>query len=159
MNRKKLPVSNIGTALILTVFIILALISFAALSMVSANHNYQAAQKTADRTASYYEASGDAEIRLAEIDDILAASYSAEKETYYENVKDGLQALPDITLDFDSDTPAVSYRIPVSDSHALLVQILIMHPASGVDGFYELKTWQEISTKEWNGDATLNLMP
>lgn len=47
---------NIGASSILVIVVILCLVSFAGLSLASANADYQLSKKLSDRTTSYYEA-------------------------------------------------------------------------------------------------------
>ena len=50
--------NGIGSSSLLVTFIILCLVSFATLSIVSANADYKLSGKVLERTTAYYEASG-----------------------------------------------------------------------------------------------------
>ena len=56
--------SGIGSSSILVIFVILCLVSFATLSIVSANADYKLSKKVLDRTTAYYEAEGQAHRHL-----------------------------------------------------------------------------------------------
>ncbi len=60
---------NIGASSILVVFIVLCLVTFAVLSLVSANADYKLSKRVADRTTSYYLATSEAQKQLGEMAD------------------------------------------------------------------------------------------
>lgn len=132
MNKKKKQFfgMNIGSASMLLIFVILCLVSFAALSIVSANADRRLSSKVAERTTAYYEACNSAQESLAGIDKVLKAQYtaSADAAEYFAAVGHNK-----------------SYAIPVSDTQTLLVEIEILYPESANDTFYELKTWKVIT--------------
>ena len=132
LNKKKKQFfgMNIGSASMLLIFVILCLVSFAALSIVSANADRRLSSKVAERTTAYYEACNSAQESLAGIDKVLKAQYtaSADAEEYFAAVGHNK-----------------SYAIPVSDTQTLLVEIEILYPESANDTFYELKTWKVIT--------------
>lgn len=57
MNKKKYPVVNIGTTSILTVFVILCMVTFAALSLLTANRNARYNDQVQERTEATIERS------------------------------------------------------------------------------------------------------
>ncbi len=65
--------SGIGSSSLLVIFVILCLVSFATLSIVSANADYKLSKKVLDRTCAYYTAEGQAQAALAALDAELAA--------------------------------------------------------------------------------------
>ena len=67
MNKKSYGI-NIGFSFILVIFVILCLVSFATLSVVSANADYKLSTKLADRTTAYYTACNKAYEQLATIE-------------------------------------------------------------------------------------------
>ena len=67
---------NVGTSSILLIFVTLCLVSFAALSLVSANADRKLSVKVADRTVAYYDACNKAEQSIAGIDATLKQVYS-----------------------------------------------------------------------------------
>lgn len=62
---------NIGSASILLVFVILCLVSFAVLSIVSANADSRLSTRVLERTTAYYDACNQAEQSLAGMDNTL----------------------------------------------------------------------------------------
>lgn len=64
-SKKKQFGMNIGSASILLVFVILCLVSFAVLSIVSANADSRLSTRVLERTTAYYDACNQAEQSLA----------------------------------------------------------------------------------------------
>ncbi|MEF9946163.1 MAG: hypothetical protein RR869_01210 [Lachnospiraceae bacterium] len=158
MNHKKFPITHLGTSLILVVLIILALVTFSTLSVVNTNRDYQSEKKVADRTTAYYQASNQAEVILAQIDDALLASTRPSPEPYYEAAKTALQQISSLTTDFSAEVPTVSYTVPITEFHLLQVTLLLPYPQSDSDSYYQIQTWKEISTKEWKSNSKLKLI-
>lgn len=130
MNKKKNFGVNIGSASILLIFVILCLVSFAVLSIVSANADNKLTQKVLDRTTAYYEACNSAEASLAAVDDTLRNIYhsSADTDSYFRMVGH-----------------SKSYAIPISDLQTLQVTIEILYPTQDDDPFYHITSWQVIT--------------
>ncbi len=127
---KKIFGMNIGSSSMLLIFIVLCLVSFAALSIVSANADRRLSQKIADRTTAYYEACNDAEKSLAGIDRVLREQYdsSSDHEAYFQAVGH-----------------SKAYAIPISDTQTLYVEIEILYPENDEDTFYHISSWQVIT--------------
>lgn len=132
MNNKKKQFfgMNIGSASMVLIFVILCLISFAALSIVSANADRRLSCKIADRTAAYYEACNSAQESLAGIDKVLKEQYaaSADADEYFAAVGHNK-----------------SYAIPVSNVQTLFVEIEILYPRTAEDTFYHVTAWEIIT--------------
>ena len=125
-SRKKQFGMNIGSASILLVFVILCLVSFAVLSIVSANADSKLSARVLERTTAYYAACNQAEQSLAG----MYASSDSE-EAYFVAVGHGK-----------------SYVIPISDLQTLQVTIEILYPESDEDTFYRITAWQVLNTEE-----------
>lgn len=121
---------HVGSSSILLIFVILCLISFATLSIVSANADAKLSRRVAERTTAYYEACNQAQADIAILDDTLAAAYadSLDEEEYFAAV--GEQK---------------SYTIPISDLQTLSVTLDILYPTVSGDPFYRITSWQVIS--------------
>ena len=123
-SRKKQFGMNIGSASILLVFVILCLVSFAVLSIVSANADSKLSARVLERTTAYYAACNQAEQSLAGMDKTLQRMYSS------------------------SDSEEAYYVIPISDLQTLQVTIEILYPESDEDTFYRITAWQVLNTEE-----------
>ena len=124
---------NIGSASILLVFVILCLVSFAVLSIVSANADSKLSTRVLERTTAYYTACNQAEQSLAGMDHSLRHIYesSDSEEAYFASVGHGK-----------------SYVIPISDLQSLQVTIEILYPGTAEDSFYKITAWQVLNTDE-----------
>ena len=76
---------NVGSSSILLIFVILCLISFATLSIVSANADAKLSRRVVERTTAYNQACNPAQEDIASIDSTLAAVYanSFDEEEYF----------------------------------------------------------------------------
>jgi hypothetical protein len=126
-SRKKQFGMNIGSASILLVFVILCLVSFAVLSIVSANADSKLSARVLERTTNQAEQS------LAGMDKTLQRMYASSdsEEAYFVAVGHGK-----------------SYVIPISDLQTLQVTIEILYPESDEDTFYRITAWQVLNTEE-----------
>ena len=99
-SKKKQFGMNIGSASILLVFVILCLVSFAVLSIVSANADSKLSNRVLERTTAYYDACNQAEQSLAGMDKTLQRIYASSdsEDAYFASVGHGK-----------------SYVIPISD--------------------------------------------
>lgn len=124
---------NIGSSSILLIFVLLCLVSFATLSIISANADNKLSRKVLERTTAYYDACNEAEVALAGVDSTLADVYatSANAEAYFATVGHNK-----------------SYTIAISDLQTLQVNIEILYPESDEDTFYKVTSWQVLTTGE-----------
>ncbi len=134
-SKKKQFGMNIGSASILLVFVILCLVSFAVLSIVSANADNKLSARVLERTSAYYAACNQAEQSLAGMDNTLRRIYASSdsEDAYFASVGHGK-----------------SYVIPISDLQSLQVTIDILYPQSDDDSFYRITAWQILNTEELN---------
>lgn len=136
--------NGIGSSSLLVIFIILCLVSFATLSIVSANADYKLSNKVLDRTTAYYEASNQAEQQLAELDQTLRAAYanSTTAAEYFQQT--------------GYDT---YYLIPISDLQSLEVKVNIVYPGKADEAYYQILSWQVILTDDFEYEETLDFQP
>ncbi len=83
---------TIGLSLLFTVFLVLSLITFAAISLIEAKHDLDQSQKAANRITAYQEACNRAEERLDTLQ-AEAALPGAKQEISYTEPIDEQQAL------------------------------------------------------------------
>lgn len=122
---------HIGSSSLLVIFVILCLVTFAALALASAQRDYAFSSRMAQRKAAYYQASNAAEERLASIDEALSQGTPVKAED-------------------------LSYQIPIGERQALSV---VLTTDAGSDTFYQIKSWQIINTVDWKDDEPLPLLP
>ena len=76
MNKQKKGFIHIGFSSILMVFTMLCLVTFATLSLITANSDYRLSLKVAEKTTAYYEADTAARNYLQQLDLALADLYA-----------------------------------------------------------------------------------
>lgn len=154
---------NLGSASLLVIFLVLSLVTFAVLALVSAVSDYNLSRKQAEYKAAYYEANVKAEEILADIDEYLAKLTVTDG---WNEVVDELEEkqLREVSLSCqiqEGETePEVIYQIPVSEKQALQV-ILKLHKGEEreTEIQFSIAAWQVISTQDWEGNQTLQLLP
>lgn len=139
--RKGLGV-NIGSSSLLLIFVILCLVSFATLSIVSANADYKLGQKILTRTTAYYDACNQAQKSIAAIDKTLWEVFEtvSTEEEYFATVGH-----------------SKSYVIPISDLQNLSIDLEILYPVKTGDTCYRISSWQVINVEQIEYDDTLPL--
>ncbi|MDD3367406.1 MAG: hypothetical protein PHP50_00780 [Lachnospiraceae bacterium] len=131
---------NTGSASLLMIFVVLCLVSFAALSIVSANADYKLNQKVADRTTAYYSACNETETAIADIDKTL--------KTTYETVSTRHEY-------FDLVGHDIHYAIPISDLQTLKITLNVLYPSAPDQPFYEITSWEVKTTGDLEYDSSL----
>ena len=122
---------NIGTSSILVTFVLLALVTFAALSYMSARSDYILSKEAADRTASYYDANRMAEIYLANIEGLLSKHYRSceSRQEYYDGVENVFSDNEKIEVADGADgKKLLSYSIAVTNGQNLNVGLSVHYP-------------------------------
>ena len=163
MKKKNLPITNIGTVTLLMVFIILCMITLAALSLSSSSRDAEMGEKSAHRITEYYTASNKAEELLAAIDNAFAHAYgnASNDEEYYRMIREELSSA-DVNANLTEDTLSVDFQVDINDSQALsvLIDVLPRHQVKETDAasFYNILSWQVIRTGTWEGDDSLQLI-
>jgi hypothetical protein len=152
--------SNFGFSSILLTFVMICMMTFSALTLLTANSDYRLSTKVATRNTSYYEAEEAAYARLAEIDTALAAAYqkSDDSETYYRLSAEALSENGAGTLSAEGGQTTYSYEISASEEQSLRVELLICYPENSKDGFYQIQKWQSIHIASTTEDQILHLM-
>ena len=153
--------SNFGFSSILLAFVMLCIVTFSALSLLTANADYKLSKKVADKTVAYYQAEEKAYLLLQEIDQDLARAYrkSDTKESYYTLVTEYLaQEKSDTGLNLSSDGNKLTFQISYGENQSLHVGLRINYPQRNTGVFYELTQWQTISTIPEEPDTTLHLL-
>ena len=138
-NKRKSYGVNIGSSSILLIFVILCLVSFAVLSIVSAQTDYKLSCKLAGRTTKYYEANNEVESYLRDLQASLEKIYedSATAEEYFAVA--------------GHDT---TFSIQLSEQQMLNVHLTILYPGDG-KGYYEINTWKVETQDTLELDDTL----
>ncbi len=145
MNKPQQMGVPIGTSLLLVVFVLLALITFATLSLVSANSDNNLSQNVADTTKEFYAADAQAQIKLSEIHKILMGTSSDNMSDLYDELKESLSGY---TVEMNNDKILVSFDTPVDEQESIHSEISV-----NLDGSYEVTKWQLLYTEEWESST------
>lgn len=165
--KQSFPVSNIGSVTLLMIFIIVCMVAFAALSVSTASSDYHSAERAAAHTKAYYQASNKAEEMFASVAGSLKSLYqeSEDEGTFFQNVKTFFAKTDGITISEDSLGLHLSYQTKMDENQALMADLLVLYPQESVsaaslstDDLCKVVSWRIISTTEWNGDNSLNLL-
>ena len=160
-NRRKFPITNIGSVTLMMILIVLCMVTFAALSLSTAVSDHQAAKKSATHVHDYYEASNQAEEQLASIDEVLQTAWqdAPDQASYYDIIRAHYANATGVSLSETDSGMTLSWKNDLSDSQALQVSRLmrprwltvsqdtseIVQPV-----LYQISAWQVIATREWN---------
>ncbi|MGN0351754.1 MAG: hypothetical protein ACI4ES_08885 [Roseburia sp.] len=155
--KKQRGYANIGFSSILTIFLTICLVTFAALSILTANSDYKLTQKVAEKTTAYYNADSIAQQILADIDSNLLLLYqnSESKEQYYELVTSDTWSTPELVSQQDAGTlldytvsstsegdATITFHISVSETQNLEVILQILYPIEDHDVFFQILSWR-----------------
>ena len=152
MEKKHSGGINIGTSSILVTFVLLALVTFAALSYISARSDWVLSKEAADRTASYYDANRMAEIYLANIEALLSKQLDSSKSE--KEYIDGIDALfadnekIEVT-DGEDGKKLMSYTIAVTNGQNLNVTLSAHYPTVSDDSLFKVDKWTTNVNREW----------
>ena len=124
----------IGGTSLLVVFAVLCLTVFALLSLATVRADVRLADASAQSVEGYYAADCKAQ-------EILARLRNGERPEGVRDAGDG----------------AVSYRVPISDTQELRVEVALHREEPDGPWEYTILRWQAAPVGEWNGDQSLNL--
>ena len=152
MEKKHSGGINIGTSSILVTFVLLALVTFAALSYMSARSDYVLSKEAADRTASYYDANRMAEIYLANIEALLSKHLNscADSKEFYDGVEDLFSDNEKIEVsDSANGGKRLSYTIAITSGQNLNVGLIVHYPDVTDDRLFMIDKWTTDVNREW----------
>ncbi len=157
--RKNAPgFSNFGFSTILLAFVMICIVTIAALSLLTANSDYKLSQKVAEKNSAYYVAEKQAYETLSTIDSLLANAYhnASDANVYYKEVETSLLALEN--GNYDRTTGSYTYMVSIAENQNLKVTILIHYPSQAGECFYEVATWQSVYEEVEIDEGTLDLI-
>ncbi len=158
-NKKKYSIYTIGTPTIMMVLVVLCLITFATLSLVSANADYKLSETLSEKTAGYYEASSEAQVNIQEINDILLTIWQdVQDDEYYEEVADNdeLNTIGTVTMSEEDDV-IIEFSTTISDIQDLEVVLKVVPLDDESGTCYEITSYKSVSTQDWEADDELDL--
>lgn len=137
----KQPKGNaLGISLILMMFILLCLITFATLSFLLAKSDNELSLSSAENVLEFYEADAEAQQQLSAIDAILADCYqqSADADGYFDAVCEALD-VAEFTWELTDGQLWVTVQTAASDKEILIGTLEILYPTSAE--YYRIESW------------------
>ena len=168
MNKTRNVGLSVGTSSILVIFVLLCLTTFATLSMVSANADFNLTERAAEAVADYYAADAAAEERLARIVQALhALRGDYPGDDYLEKAMETLPGQFDASCWFLPDGTAIAqYRISAGSTQELSVQLELIADPDPYDyvGYVRRLEWKLLNLPDaapidegisglWGGDS------
>lgn len=151
MQNKRTGGINIGTSLILVIFVLLSLVTFAALSYLSAKSDYTLSKEAANRTASYYDANRMAELYMVNVESLLTKHKSAvgTKDEYYEGIEELFGDNDNITVTGDGEDKYLEYLVPITSGQNLSVVLKVNYPNADGDNLFYIEKWATSVNTQW----------
>lgn len=156
--KEKRGFSNFGFSTILLSFVMICVVTFSALSLVTAHSDYKLSKKVADKTSNYYSATERAYDTLAAVDNLLTEAYSTSTDatSYYANIKN---LIADYGFYESTDNISyLSYEEQIATDHYLSVKLSIHYPTEVNEPLYEIIEWKSVYKMGIPEDGTLNLI-
>lgn len=160
MNKRKFPVTNIGSVSLLMIFIVLCMVTLAALSLSTASGSYRSAQTLAGHTTAYYRACQQSREKACKDREDPAGMLS-----FHFRCRQLLSTGASTLGITGSDGSLIySFQTAVNKSQELEVRIQITYPDSSAtagsdredsdtaSAFYKITCWKMTSTSDWNAD-------
>lgn len=142
---------NIGTSSVLVIFVLLALVTFASLSYLSAKSDYTLSKEAADRTASYYDANRMAEIYMANIEGLLSKHYAtcSGEEDYYNGIESLFADNDNIIVSGNGSDVKLDYSVAVTEGQNLEVSFKIHYPTNDDTNLFYIHKWATCVNRQW----------
>lgn len=148
MNRNKKFASgvNVGSSSILVTFVLLCLITFAALSFVSANSDYLLSKQVADRTTRYYEAAQVADVYVSNIKSQVkkCIETSESEDDFYTKLNNEFLNNQTVNYEKNDDIISFSYSLIITDKQVLDVVLTTSYTKFMETGTLDIKKWQSV---------------
>ncbi len=157
MKKDKHSVYAIGTPTIVVVLIVLCLITFAALSLVSAKADYNLSKTYAESTNYYYTASSKAQTKLRDIDARLIELYKAYGADVFLQAASSDEIILEMADVYTSDgSYYIRFKEEISEKALLDVALKLKNPGSDSECF-DIITYKQIPASEWKADDNINV--
>ena len=152
---KGYPGFQVGTSFLLVIFVIICLVLLGVLSLSGALRDKSYSDKVAEKTGRYYAAVSEAQHKLGEIDKALSEMDKAgDYGIYLGMIVSGLDG---VVYRKDGEQAVLSYKVPVTESQSLFVEVEVLDPEKG-EGNYKIVKWQEDSELVWEEEETLPVL-
>ncbi|MDD2958992.1 MAG: hypothetical protein PHR92_10785 [Lachnospiraceae bacterium] len=154
MKQKNKMVFNVGTTSLILIFTVLALVTFALLSLSGASAQKRLAEKMADRTTRYYTAENQAYQILERVQELVAVAWEKGKDRgFLEEVQAAAEQEPDL----EWKDGKICWTVAVSEEQNLVAQAVLVAAKDGGTASADLVEWHLEETGTWEKDDTMEL--
>lgn len=137
---------NVGSSSILVTFVLLCLITFAALSFVAANTDHNLTEQTANRISSYYVADSQAEVHLANIDNQLSSlATDVDEKAYFDGIEQLFSDNDSYTVSKEGNKTFISYEVMLSNDQTINVKLEAVYPNAASPDTFKINTWETVT--------------
>lgn len=142
---------NIGSSLILVIFVLLSLVTFATLSYMSAKSDYRLSKEAADRTASFYDANRMAELYMANVEALLENQYSLSSvETqFYEGIERTFAENDNINVVTEDNAVYLEYKVHITNGQNLQVRLRTNYRQNEAEPLFYVEKWATVVDDNW----------
>lgn len=162
MNKREIPVMNVGISLIILIFMNVCLAVFAVLSLQNAMADYSLSKKTAVHTTEYYKAVNKVQEQLAGKNQEIQEKWERDKravQTEKKTNKKGTDKIEKKKLMQKEFAQQVEITGSVSKSQKLVVTLELELDSDKElsQPQYYIKKWQLCSSDNWEADDSLDV--
>lgn len=178
MNKREIPVMNVGISLVILIFMNVCLAAFAVLSLQNAISDYSLSKKTAVHTTEYYKAVNKVQEQLAQKNQEIQEKWEQEKKIVQTEKKaskkekkasekdinkntnktetKGLTQKKSVNQEFEQQ---IEITESVSKSQKLVVTLELESDSDKElsKPQYYIKKWQLCSSDDWEADDSLDV--
>lgn len=167
MNKREIPVMNVGISLVILIFMNVCLAVFAVLSLQNAISDYSLSKKTAVHTTEYYKAVNKVQEQLAQKNQEIQEKWEQEKKaaqtakkTNKKNAdkteKKNIEQKKSVHQEFAQQ---IQITESVSKSQKLVVTLELESDSDKElsKPQYYIKKWQLCSSDNWEADDSLDV--
>ena len=136
---------NIGTSLLLVIFLVLCLSVFAVLSLSTAQSDYNLTLQQAEHTSAYYTACSKAEEKLKKIDSFLA---SCDQNNVIISQAELSELIgEDASVIWDLEQSLICFSEEINETQILKIELEVTNHTEYTESssaqYYKIRTWQE----------------
>lgn len=153
MRRNRIMI-NTGTTSLIMIFAVLALVTFAALSLSASAAGRRLAEKMAERTTDYYNAEREAMERLAKIEKLLAQTGAeCSREEFLSQARSAVENKEDVSW----EEGLICWEVPIQEGQYLAAAARPLYADKPGEAVYEIVSWETRDEGEWENEQTLEL--
>ena len=152
---KNRMIINTGTTSLIMIFGVLALVTFAAMSLSAAGAGWRMAEKMAERTSANYQAEEESMKRLLQLEQKLRViGKESSPETFEEQVREAVEDWEDA----EWEDGCVCWEIPLQERQVFAAAVRPSYEAGEEESLREIVTWNVRSREPWENEQTLELL-